>query len=107
MSHKASEVRTYLIIYLLLLLLLAVTVAAAQFEVGAWNIGVTLTIASAKAVLIVLFFMHVKQGAPLVKLVVIIGLFWMAILFSLTLSDYWSRKWDPQINVSERTLAPT
>lgn len=104
MSHQTSshshEVRTYLAVYALLLVLLGITVIAAQFEVGRWNLVVTLAIASTKAILIVLYFMHVKHGTPLVKLVVIIGIFWMVIMVTLTISDYWTRPWDPLIDLS-------
>jgi len=48
-----------------------------------------------KAMLVVLFFMHVKQASTMTKLFVVAGFFWMAILFVFTLSDYFSRGWLP------------
>jgi cytochrome c oxidase subunit IV len=60
---------------------------------GQLNIFVALAIATVKTLLVVLFFMHVKESSGLTKLFVVAGLFWMAILFGLTFSDYISREW--------------
>jgi cytochrome c oxidase subunit 4 len=43
--------------------------------------------------IVVLYFMHVKYSTRLIKLTVIAGLYWMVILFGLTLSDYLTRGW--------------
>jgi cytochrome c oxidase subunit 4 len=98
--HKRSAVTMYCVIYVALLMLLALTVEAARHDLGRWNFLVALLIASAKAVLIALFFMHVRHGAPLVKLVVAASLLWLAIMFSLSLADYWTRNWDRLIGGS-------
>ena len=50
-----------------------------------------LTIATFKAILVILFFMHVYHTTRLTKLVVVSGLLWLVILIALTLSDYFSR----------------
>jgi cytochrome c oxidase subunit IV len=54
---------------------------------------VALAIAVIKAVLVVLFFMHVKYSTKLTKLTVCAGLFTFIALISMTLSDYISRAW--------------
>ena len=77
----------------ILLGLLAATVVVARFDLGAWNWAVAMSIAIAKALLIVLVFMHVGRSPPLTRLVLAAGLLGLAILFTLTLSDYWSRHW--------------
>ena len=38
-------------------------------------------------------FMHVRRSAQITKLVVCAGFFWLAILFTLSLADYWTRDW--------------
>jgi cytochrome c oxidase subunit 4 len=58
-----------------------------------FNTIVALTIAVAKATLVVLYFMHVRYSSRLVWLIVGAALFWMAIMFSLTFSDYFTRNW--------------
>jgi cytochrome c oxidase subunit 4 len=69
------------------------TVIAARFDLGPLNNIVMLTIACAKALLVVLFFMHVRWGTRLTWVVAGAGFFWLLILFSITLADYASRGW--------------
>ena len=42
---------------------------------------------------VVLYFMHVRYSSRLIWVIVASALFWMAILFALTFSDYWTRDW--------------
>jgi cytochrome c oxidase subunit IV len=82
---------TYVVIILILLFLTALTVAAAYVNLGQFNIVVALGIATIKATLVVLFFMHAKYSPKRTKLVIIAGIFWLLILLFMTLSDYASR----------------
>jgi cytochrome c oxidase subunit 4 len=93
MPHKPSQVRVYGVVYVALLLLLALTVEAARHDLGHWNFAVAALIAAVKALLIALYFMHVRDSTSLIKLVVAAGLLWLCILFSLSLADYWTRAW--------------
>ena len=70
------------------------TVVAAFYDFP-WQLNtiVALTIATAKATVVVLYFMHVRYSSRLIWVIVAAALFWMAILFALTFSDYWSRHW--------------
>jgi cytochrome c oxidase subunit 4 len=81
----------YIIIISILLSLTALTVAAAYVNLGKYNIVVALAIATLKATLVVLFFMHAKYSPKRTKLVIIAGIFWLLILLFMTLSDYASR----------------
>jgi cytochrome c oxidase subunit 4 len=54
---------------------------------------VAMTIAVAKAVLIVLFFMHLLYSHRLMMVVSVAAFLWLAIMLALTLSDYRSRGW--------------
>jgi cytochrome c oxidase subunit IV len=56
------------------------------------NDVVALTIAVTKAVLVILFFMHVRHSTRLTKLTVVAGFLWLAIFIGLTLADYASRQ---------------
>ena len=69
------------------------TVLAASVELGAFNIVVALVIATIKGTLVVLFFMHLKYSTKLTMVTVIAALFWLFIMFSLTLTDYMTRHW--------------
>ena len=73
-----------------------VVVAAAfvDFKLPYINTIVALTIATVKATFVVLYFMHVRYSTRLIWVIFAAALFWMAILFALTFSDYQTRKWD-------------
>ena len=71
----------------------AMTVAIAFVDLGPLNAVAALTIASAKATLVVLYFMHVRYSTRLTWVVVVGSLFWLGILLMLTLSDYLTRGW--------------
>ena len=81
----------YLGIILTLMALTIITVLAATLDLGKFNIVVALAIATAKATLVVLFFMHAKYTPRRTQLVIIAGIFWLIILLFMTLSDYESR----------------
>ncbi|HET6930869.1 MAG TPA: cytochrome C oxidase subunit IV family protein [Candidatus Acidoferrum sp.] len=81
----------YLAIITTLLILTGLTVAAAFVNLGRFNIFVALLIATVKATLVVLIFMHAKYAPERTKLVIIAGIFWLALLLFMTLSDYASR----------------
>ena len=91
MERHITPFRTYLLVYLGLILLLAATVGVAFLDLGVFNIVITLAIASVKALLVILFFMHVRESEPATKLFVIAGFVWLAILIGLTLTDYLTR----------------
>jgi cytochrome c oxidase subunit 4 len=85
--------RTYYTIFAALLALTYLTVQVALFDLGPLNTVAALAIAGFKAVLVALFFMHVKYSTRLTNLAVIAGLYWFFILLVLTLSDYMTRSW--------------
>src|SRR4026207_655228 len=96
MSEHIVPVRVYVTIFLVLLVGTALTVWAA-FQDFPWQLNtiVAMTIAITKATFVVLYFMHVRYSSRLVWLVFGSALFWLAILFALTFSDYLSRGWLP------------
>jgi cytochrome c oxidase subunit 4 len=70
------------------------TVVAATIDLGVFNPIVALAIATTKAVLVVLFFMHVKYAhEKLTKLVIVTAIFFFLILLALTMADYSTRLW--------------
>ena len=85
--------RVYYTIYAVLMLCTYLTVQIALFDLGALNTVAALAIAVFKAVLVVLFFMHVKYSSRLTWVVVIGSLFWLGILLTLTFADYLTRVW--------------
>lgn len=81
----------YLTVAVTLLILTGVTYSVAAINLGPFNIVIALTIATCKATLVVLYFMHARYSPRRTQLVIISGIFWLAILLILTLSDYLTR----------------
>lgn len=96
MSEHIVHPRVYITIFLALMLGTGLTVLAAFRDFpGPLNAVVAMTIAVVKATLVILYFMHVRYSSRLIWLVISAALFWLAILFALTISDYWTRSWLP------------
>ena len=94
MSGHISPTSTYYAVFGALMVGTAVTVAAAFVDFPfQLNFPIALGIAITKATLVILFFMHVKYGSKLTKLVVGVAFFFLGILLTLTFSDYLSRGW--------------
>lgn len=94
MSEHIVPIRIYIMIFLVLMVGTALTVAAAFVDFPwRFNTIVALTIATVKATFVVLYFMHVRYSTRLVWVIVAASLFWMAILFAFTFSDYITRDW--------------
>jgi cytochrome c oxidase subunit 4 len=91
MKPHIVPISTYVKVFVALFVLLVVTVAVAQVHLGLLNTPIALLIALAKAALIVLFFMHVRNSPPLVRVFSAGGFLWLAILFTLTFADVLTR----------------
>jgi|SRR3954469_19589341 cytochrome c oxidase subunit IV len=85
--------RVYYTIFAILLLCTYLTVQIAFFDLGPLNTVAALGIATFKATIVVLFFMHVKYSSRLTWAVVLGSIFWLGIMLALTLSDYLTRSW--------------
>jgi cytochrome c oxidase subunit 4 len=92
-DHHIVTPVVYGIVFASLLIGTALTVVAAYINLGIFNPVVALAIACTKAVIVILFFMHVKYQSKLVKLTVIAGFFTFSVLITMTLTDYMSRAW--------------
>lgn len=97
MTQHVVPLRVYFAVFAALMVLTALTVVAAFFDlaaatgVPALNDVVMLAIAVTKAVLVVLFFMHVKYSGRLTSLTVLSGVLFFVLLIGITLSDYLTR----------------
>ncbi len=92
-EHHIISPATYIAVFVTLLIFTGITVGAAYIDLGILNPIVALAIACFKAVIVILFFMHVKYQSRLVKLTVAAGFFTFLILITMTLTDYMSRAW--------------
>jgi cytochrome c oxidase subunit 4 len=94
MSEHISSVKLYVGIWLALLAGTGLTVFAAFVDLGPFNTVVALSIATIKAILVVLFFMHVKYAhEKMTKLVIVTAIFFLFILLALSMADYGTRLW--------------
>ncbi len=91
--HHIVTPATYIKAMAVLMVLLVLTVAAAQFEMGFLNVPIALAIATAKAVVIMMYFMHLKFSSKLVWIFATVAFVFVGIMFALTLSDYFTRDW--------------
>jgi cytochrome c oxidase subunit 4 len=90
-APHADSLAIYIVIFVLLMALLGATIAIASFDLGRLNVVAALLIAVVKALLVILFFMHVRHNPRITWAFVTAGFFWLGILISLTLTDYASR----------------
>lgn len=89
---KSSPLKTYFAVWAALLVGTYLTYAVAKIDLGIANPAVALIIATTKALLVALFFMHLKGASEkLLKLVVISTIFFLFILMALSMADYATR----------------
>jgi cytochrome c oxidase subunit 4 len=93
MAGHVAPKGLYYIVFLALIVGTVLTVAVAAVDLGPLNNIVMLTVACAKALLVILFFMHVRWNTRLTWVVAASGFFWLLILFSITMADYMTRGW--------------
>jgi len=92
-DHHIVSPLQYGYVYIALLIGTLLTVLAADQNFGVMNPVIALAIASTKAVIVILFFMHVKYQSHLIKMTVGCGFFTFLVLVTMTLLDYISRAW--------------
>jgi cytochrome c oxidase subunit IV len=93
MTEAAVSVKTYALIFVTLLILTGTTFVVSGVDLGGLNAVVALVIAGAKALLVALFFMHLRYSRSLMLVVVAAGLLWLVIMITLTLGDFLTRGW--------------
>jgi cytochrome c oxidase subunit 4 len=92
-THYVTPLWQYIAVFLALCLGTALTVWASRIDLGWANTPIALMIATIKAALVILFFMHVIHSTRLTWVVVIGSFLWLGVLFVLTFSDYLTRAW--------------
>ena len=87
--------RNILSAWLSLLLLLLATLGMAYVPLGSGNLLVALTIATAKAAIVLFVFMNLLRGPSLIWIFAGVGVFWLTLLFGLSWTDYATRSGFP------------
>jgi cytochrome c oxidase subunit 4 len=93
MMHPPVPRRVYYRGYGALLALTLLTVGVAYTDLGPLNTVAALAIAVSKALLVMLFFMHLRYSGRLTWVVAGAGVIWLAHLLIFTLADYLTRGW--------------
>ena len=94
MNEKDKNIigyRTYFIVWVCLLILTAATVAVSNLKLGKHGALTSIFIASVKAGLILMFFMHLKYERLLIKAMLLLTIMTIATIVGLTFSDVWYR----------------
>ncbi|HEX3871801.1 MAG TPA: cytochrome C oxidase subunit IV family protein [Pirellulales bacterium] len=96
MAERGFSVGTYLLVLAALVILTVATVAISFFELSSpWHLVAGMSIAVAKASLVVLFFMHALVSPRLTWGVIGTAVFWLSLLGVLMYADYFSRSLIP------------
>lgn len=95
-THNHTEehhtgLRVYVAVCLALFLLTVVTVYIAKFDFGDFNIVVAMFIASIKASIVALYFMHLKFEDKLTWIYALYPLFLLFLLIGFTLMETFTR----------------
>ena len=91
-TQKAISPTAYVVTFVLLVLLTLLTVGVSFFPLPALaHYLVGLAIAAVKGALVVVSFMHALKAPRLTWAVIAVTGFWLGILCTLTLTDYFSR----------------
>jgi cytochrome c oxidase subunit IV len=104
-AHPENPIKNYIAVFVLLIIMTGLTVFVAKFDLqemfkdtpglerisGALNALVALTIAVIKATAVILIFMHVRWSSRLTQVIVVSAVFWLLIMLSFTVSDYFTR----------------
>jgi len=86
-----SSLAMYFSVFFALAIGTILTVVASRLDLGMWNTPIALVIATIKAVLVILFFMHAIHSTRLTWVVIVASFLWLAVFFVLTFTDYLTR----------------
>ena len=92
-SHPTISLRVYFAVFAALIAFTLITVAVAFVDLGVLNTVVALTIAAVKAILVLLYFMHLRYTSRLNWAFAATGFVWLVFIIGLTMSDMVSRNW--------------
>jgi cytochrome c oxidase subunit 4 len=105
-SEHIVSPAVYAAIFTALMVGTGMTVWAAFQNFGQFNIVIALGIATTKATLVVLYFMHARYSTRRTQLVIVCSVFWLAIMLALTLSDYQTRPREVRSPLSVNAVQP-
>src|SRR5260221_11223265 len=96
MTHAPSSWVRYLWVWLALLALTGLSWLLSLAHLGSTDIAVALVIASAKTLLVMLFFMHLAEERFSIVMIPVAALFFVLLLIGLTVTDVATRRTFPR-----------
>jgi cytochrome c oxidase subunit 4 len=93
MTDHIVPKKIYIAVWATLMAMTLVTTLVAFVDLGRFNTVVALAIATFKASLVVLFFMGAKYTPRLTRVVIVCGIFFLALLLAFSIVDYLTRLW--------------
>ncbi len=90
-GHQVLPMKLYINVFIVLLIFTAITVLVAQFDFGIMNGVVAMAVASVKAVLVALYFMHLKYDDKSNAVCLIGAFFFLIVMFIFIALDVGSR----------------
>jgi cytochrome c oxidase subunit IV len=97
--HHVSSAAMFTNVLVALLILTVVTVGVSRLDFGGANMLIAMAIASVKASLVILFFMHLKWDTAINKIVFLSSFLFLSLLFIFTLADFATRRIDSDWHV--------
>lgn len=94
-GERRHSYRRSVLVWCALMALLLLSFGSAWLKLGAWNSVLNLAIAVVKAMLVAVFFMHLRHAPALLRIVAATALLMLALLFGLTRTDYATRAMHP------------
>src|SRR5579864_634611 len=94
-SERVVSTLTCVVACAALVLLTLVNIIVSQIDLRGWNTAIGLVIAAGQAAISAMFLMHLRWSRPVIRLVAIIALLWLAILIAGTMDDVITRGWLP------------
>lgn len=86
-GHDDHGIGGYVKVFVALLVLTGVTVWTAKMDFGALNIVVAMVVATIKATLVVLFFMHLWDEGPVNRLIFVVSILFVGVMMAFTFGD--------------------
>jgi caa(3)-type oxidase subunit IV len=98
-GHSVDHKKAYVGVWMTLIILTAVTVWVSYHNYGTWNIAVAMLVATIKASLVCLYFMHLRYDNRVNQVVFVASFVFLAIFVGLTASDVLERPVKAQAKV--------
>jgi cytochrome c oxidase subunit IV len=90
-EHGGHEAKVYFVTLIALLILTVITVGASYVDFGSGNIVIALFIATVKASLVALIFMHLNHEKPINAVIAVAGFLFLGIFLMFCFLDFDSR----------------